>query len=105
MEGICNLVKFRSAQPKIIDLTEEARMPATLSEKAVRCKREQKDLYMFYYMQQKAGESTIIFCNSITCTKRVSSMLNFLKVKNYCLHSKMQQRARLKSLDRFKSNV
>lgn len=47
----------------------------------------------------------IIFCNSITCTMRVSSILSFLKIKNYCLHSKMQQRARLKSLDRFKQAV
>lgn len=32
-------------------------------------------------------------------------MLTFLKIRNYCLHSKMQQRARLKSLDRFKAAV
>ena len=47
----------------------------------------------------------IIFCNSITCTKRVSSMLDFMKIKNHVLHSKMQQRQRLKNLDRFKSAV
>lgn len=32
-------------------------------------------------------------------------MLDFLKVKNQCLHSKMQQKQRLKSLDRFKAAV
>ena len=86
-------------------MTEEARMPSTLIEKALRCKKEQKDLYMYYYLLKKQGESCIIFCNSITCTKRVSSILGFLKIKNFCLHSKMQQRARLKSLDRFKTGV
>ena len=105
LEGICNVVRFRSQQPKVIDLTSEERMPETLNELATRCKKEQKDLYMYYYLSKKVGESCIIFCNSITCTKRVSSVLNFLKVKNWCLHSKMQQKARLKSLDRFKIGV
>ena len=36
---------------------------------------------------------------------RLTNVLAFLKIKNYCLHSKMQQRQRLKSLDRFRSAV
>jgi ATP-dependent RNA helicase DDX24/MAK5 len=32
-------------------------------------------------------------------------MLTFLKVKSQCLHSKMQQKQRLKALDRFKAAV
>lgn len=32
-------------------------------------------------------------------------MLTFLKVKSQCLHSKMQQKQRLKALDRFKTAV
>jgi ATP-dependent RNA helicase DDX24/MAK5 len=83
------VVKFRSKTPKVINLTEQERLPASLIEKAIRCKNEEKDVYMFYYLQQKAGESTIIFCNSITCVMRVNSMLSFLKIKNFPLHSKM----------------
>lgn len=65
-------------------------MPETLIEKAIKCEQKEKDLYTYYFLKQKQGESTIIFSNSITCTKRVSSLLNFLKIKNNCLHSKMQ---------------
>ena len=50
MDELCKIVKFRSKNPKIIDLTEEERMPDTLIEKVVRCKKEEKDLYMFYYL-------------------------------------------------------
>ena len=82
MDDLCKIVRFRSKNPKIIDLTEEERMPDTLVEKVVRCKKEEKDLYMFYYLSSKIGESSIIFCNSITCTKRVSSILDFMKIKN-----------------------
>lgn len=51
IDGICKVVKFRSRLPMVIDLTEEDRMPATLVEKAFRCKRDEKDVYMFYYLQ------------------------------------------------------
>jgi ATP-dependent RNA helicase DDX24/MAK5 len=78
-------------------------MPETLKEFAIRCKKEEKDLYTYYYLKQNSGSPTIVFCNSITCVKRVSNLLTFLKIKNQCLHSKMQQRQRLKNLDRFKS--
>jgi len=50
LDDLCRILKFRSKQPKVIDLTEEARIPETLTEKVVRCKKEEKDLYMYYYM-------------------------------------------------------
>lgn len=71
----------------------------------VRCKLDEKDLYLYYYLQEKRGQSVIIFCNAITATRRLNSLLDFLKIKNQCLHSKMQQKQRLKSLDRFKKAV
>ena len=80
-------------------------MPETLQEQAVRCNYDEKDLYLYYYLQQKQGESVIIFCNAITATRRLNSMLDFLKIKNCCLHSKMQQKQRLKNLDKFKRGV
>jgi len=94
MEALCELLKFRSKNPKVIDLTEETqgKMPATLTEYAARCKNEEKDLYMYYFLQQKKGESIIIFCNAITATRRLNSLLDFLKIKNFVLHSKMQQK-------------
>jgi ATP-dependent RNA helicase DDX24/MAK5 len=105
MDMLCKALKFRSKFPKVIDLTEEDRMPDTLHEEAIRCKKEEKDLITYYYLKQNSGESTIIFCNSITCTMRVASLLSFLKIRNTCLHSKLQQRQRLKNLDRFKNQV
>lgn len=69
---------------------ESGQMPATLTEFGARCKVEEKDLYLYYYLQQKKGESLIIFCNAITATRRLTSLLDFLKIRNFCLHSKMQ---------------
>ena len=69
---------------------EEGNMPQSMQEYIVRCKVEEKDLYLYYYLMQKKGESIIIFCNAITATRRLNSLLDFLKIKNYPLHSKMQ---------------
>jgi superfamily II DNA/RNA helicase len=57
-------------------------MPETLREQIVRCKLEEKDLYLYYFLQEKKGESIIIFCNAITATRRLNSLLDFLKIKN-----------------------
>ena len=50
LDELCKILRFRSKNPKVIDLTEEDRMPDTLAEKVVRCKKEEKDLYMYYYL-------------------------------------------------------
>ena len=49
------MLKFRSKNPKIIDLTSDERMPDTLEERAIRCSIDEKDLYLYYYLQRKAG--------------------------------------------------
>ena len=99
LDQLCLTLKFKSRKPKVIDLTATEKMPSQLQETFVRCRDDEKDLYLLYFLQEHAGESTIVFANSITCVKRVSSVLTVLKIKNQCLHSKMQQKQRLKSLD------
>ncbi|CAI2387485.1 unnamed protein product [Moneuplotes crassus] len=105
LEEICKKLRFKQKKPKVINLTNETKMPSRLVEKYHRCTNDDKDLYTYYFLQNHMGESTIIFVNSITCIKRLSSMMNILQITHRCLHSKMQQRARLKHLDRFKRDV
>ena len=109
VEMLCKTLRFRSKNPKIVDLTDDdknQRMPDTLTERAIRCKNEEKDLYTYYFLKENKDSATIIFCNSITCVRRLTSLFSFLKVGNqWPLHSKMQQRQRLKNLDRFKTAV
>lgn len=84
---LCKTLKFRSKTPKVIDLTEaneegSQRMPDTLKELAIRCKKEEKDLHTYYFLRDHHDDATIIFCNSITCVRRLTSLLAFLKVPN-----------------------
>lgn len=53
LDALCETLKFRSKHPKVIDLTiddGEGSMPSTLSEYMVRCKNEEKDLYLYYFL-------------------------------------------------------
>eukprot|EP00466_Bigelowiella_natans_P001812 jgi/Bigna1/140579/aug1.57_g15287 len=46
----------------------------------------------------------VVFVNSIACLRRIVAILAILELKVYPLHAKMQQRQRLKYLDRFRKD-
>ncbi len=94
-------IGFRG-KPLIINMTEGQRLPDELHEFYAHCDKDDKDLYLAYYLRETGKESVIIFCNSITCCKRLQSLLKTMKYAAYCLHSKMEQGQRLKSLDKFR---
>lgn len=55
LDLLCKRLKFRSKNPKVIDTTEEETggkrmMPETLNEQVVRCKIDEKDLFMYYFI-------------------------------------------------------
>lgn len=89
--------------PKVIDITKGIGISETLSECRISCSLEEKDFYVYYFLSKYEGK-TLIFCNSIGCVKRLSTLLSLLDCKAYPLHSLMQQRQRLKNLDRFKES-
>jgi superfamily II DNA/RNA helicase len=105
LEQICKKLRFKQKCPKVINLTNELKMPDLLVETYHRCQTVDKDLYSFYFLQNHSNESTIVFANSITCVKRLSSLLTVLNLPHNVLHSKMQQRQRLKNFERFKRDV
>jgi hypothetical protein len=53
LDALCETLKFRSKHPKVIDLTIEEKssgLSDTLTEYMVRCKNEEKDLYLYYFL-------------------------------------------------------
>lgn len=89
-------------KPVIINLTRESKLPDELHEFYIHCNKDEKDLYLLYYLRETQEESVIVFCNSISCCKRLQSLLKMLKYRISCLHSKMEQGQRLKNMDKFK---
>ena len=76
------------------------RLPATLRLLQLRCIEAHKAAHLYYFYTQNPGR-TLIFCNAISVVQSLTDLLNMLKVPAFPLHGKMQQRQRLKNLDRF----
>lgn len=61
---------------------------------------DEKDYYLYYILINFPGR-TIVFCNSIDCVKRTVSVLNHLNISTIPLHGHMEQKQRLKNVERF----
>ena len=88
------------SQPKVVDVTKSSGTATNLTECRIICELEQKDLYLYYFLQQHPGR-TIVFCNSIDCVKRLGQLFALLDCQPRPLHAQMNQRQRLKNLEKF----
>ncbi|CAO2831964.1 unnamed protein product [Amaranthus hypochondriacus] len=88
----------------IVDLTNESIMARNLVESFLECSEEDKDAYLYYILCVHGQGQTIVFCSSITALRHITALLRTLQISVSVLHGEMQQRARLKALDRFRVN-
>uniref|UniRef100_A0A182LW13 ATP-dependent RNA helicase n=1 Tax=Anopheles culicifacies TaxID=139723 RepID=A0A182LW13_9DIPT len=89
--------------PKIVDLTQDHGTARTLTQSRILCKADHKDFYLYYFLERHPGR-TLVFCNSIDCVKRLVSLFDYLDCQPLSLFGSMQQRQRLKNLERFTAN-
>ncbi|CAB4017426.1 ATP-dependent RNA helicase ddx24-like [Paramuricea clavata] len=87
---------------KVIDLTRKGLTVESLTESKLMCSVQDKDVYLYYFLK-KYPKRTLVFVNTIDTLRRLLSILNLLKLSPLALHAGIQQRQRLKNLDRFKS--
>ncbi|KAJ8763914.1 hypothetical protein K2173_003696 [Erythroxylum novogranatense] len=87
----------------IIDLTKASILADKLAESFVECTEEDKDAYLYYILSVHGQGRTIVFCTSIAALRHISAILRILGINVWTLHAQMQQRARLKAIDRFRS--
>jgi len=99
---VSKLVGFQRPR-KVIDLTTKKVMVSTLDEAVIHCLTEEKEYYLYYFAQKHPGR-TLVFCNSISCIRRLVPILAMLNVPVWGLHASMQQRQRLKNLERFRNS-
>eukprot|EP01060_Flectonema_neradi_P002645 TRINITY_DN1167_c5_g1_i1.p1 TRINITY_DN1167_c5_g1~~TRINITY_DN1167_c5_g1_i1.p1 ORF type:complete len:824 (+),score=166.14 TRINITY_DN1167_c5_g1_i1:138-2474(+) len=85
------------------DNTKQQDLANRLQEMVVHCLDTEKDLTTYYFLSKNKGR-TIVFVNAISSLRRLCSLLTLLNVKVYPLHSEMQQRQRLKNLDRLRAD-
>lgn len=93
-----------SSKPKVVDLTRKLGTAESLCESRIVCPSvEEKDSRLYYFLLAHPGR-TLVFCNSIDSVRRLVSVLELLQRCPLPLHASMQQRQRLKNLDRFRNN-
>ncbi|KLO11285.1 DEAD-domain-containing protein [Schizopora paradoxa] len=93
---------FRDPDPEIIDFSPKGGVVSTLKESRIDCVTKDKDVYLYYFLLRYTGRS-LVFLSAIDGIRRLLPLLELLQVKAFPLHSQLQQRQRLKNLDRFKS--
>ena len=91
-----------SNKPKIFDLTKGRNMMAQkLVEQRMNCQADEKDLYLYYFLKTHPGR-TIIFANSKEIIKKINSLMTVLHFSPIRLCADMDQKLRLKNVERFK---
>lgn len=102
LEKLADKITFQqNAAPCIVDLSSTHQVAATLDEVKAECVTEDKDYLVYYFLLLYPGK-TLIFVNSISCLRRLTNLLTVLKLPALALHAEMQQKARIKALERFK---
>ena len=74
-----------------------------VEEACLQCSDVARDEFLYYILAQHPGR-TLVFVNAISAVRRVAAMLKLLGLPAQALHASMQQRQRLKALDRFKAD-
>ncbi|ORX50228.1 P-loop containing nucleoside triphosphate hydrolase protein [Hesseltinella vesiculosa] len=103
MADLIDSIEFQDPNPIKIDVTTEKKVASKLMEAKIDCLKTEKDLYVYYFVTRYPGR-TILFVNSIDAIRRLVPVFRLLNVEVLGLHAQMQQRQRLKNLDRFKAN-
>ncbi|KAL6903525.1 hypothetical protein ACP4OV_004338 [Aristida adscensionis] len=89
---------------EIVDLTKASILPEKLEESFIECSDDDKDAYLYYILSVHGQGRTIIFCTSIAALRHISSILRILGINVLTNHAQMQQRARMKAVDRFRGS-
>lgn len=90
---------FGMKKPKVVDITRNTGVAQSLVESRIMCAIEEKDFYLYYILLNFSGR-TIVFCNSIDCVRRNVSVLNHLNISPIFLHGRMEQKQRLRNLEK-----
>ncbi|CBX96300.1 ATP-dependent RNA helicase [Plenodomus lingam] len=102
MEYLLKKLKFREEKPKFIDANPNSQMANKLKEGLIECAGPEKDLYLYSLLMFYSKKRALVFTNSISAVRRLTPYLCNLDLPALPLHSNMAQKARLRSIERFK---
>ncbi|GAB1315870.1 ATP-dependent RNA helicase [Madurella fahalii] len=104
LEYLLKKLNFREARPKFIDTNPVSQMAENLKEGIIHCGDLEKDLYLYAVLLLQSTRRALVFTNSINTVRRLTPFLQNLNLPAFALHSDMEQKARLRSIERFKAD-
>uniref|UniRef100_A0A5S6R501 RNA helicase n=1 Tax=Trichuris muris TaxID=70415 RepID=A0A5S6R501_TRIMR len=100
IDNLISLLGLRKRR-QLVDLTAKSGLASTLTASCLFCSSlERKDVYVYYFLTKYPGR-TLIFANSISCVRRLRSLLSKLNVKAFGLHAELDQKKRFSNLEKF----
>ncbi|KAJ1553719.1 hypothetical protein HK405_007111, partial [Cladochytrium tenue] len=113
-----SLVKRLGLNPDSVAVADASNtniLPETLSEVRVECLNEDKEAVLWYLLAKYGGfgaggptgeaSRTIVFVNSIDSARKLASVLVCVGVPAVAIHADMQQRQRLRNLEKFRDGA
>lgn len=104
MAYLLKKLNFRN-QPRFIDINPTAPMAENLKEALLEIPTgTEKDLYLYATLllhRPFPQTRTLVFVNSISAVRRLVPFLKYLNLEALALHSQMEQKARLRAIERF----
>ncbi|PSC76969.1 DEAD-box ATP-dependent RNA helicase 13 [Micractinium conductrix] len=101
LDVLMDNIPFRG-KPKIVDLTSDRKLADRIEEACIECGEAERDEALYCLLAKHPGR-TIVFVNAISSVRRLGAILKLLGLPAQALHAGMQQKQRLKALDRFKA--
>ncbi|KAG7286226.1 ATP-dependent RNA helicase [Staphylotrichum longicolle] len=103
LEYLLKKLNFREERPKFVDTNPVSQMAENLKEGLIQCGDLEKDLYLYAVLLLQPTRRALVFTNSINTVRRLTPFLQNLNLPAFALHSDMEQKARLRSIERFKA--
>jgi superfamily II DNA/RNA helicase len=100
LDDIIQRLELNDKDPAIVDITTTSAVASRLVEAKIDCLQKEKDLFLYYFVTRYPGR-TIVFVNSIDAIRRLVPISKLLGLEVIGLHAQMQQKQRLKNLDRY----
>lgn len=78
-------------------------LPPGLALAQIKCVEEERDQWLYYFLLRYPGR-TLIFVNTISMVRSLTALLTELQLPVSAIHAQMQQKQRLRNLERFKKD-
>lgn len=99
---VLNNLGFSGSELYVIDVSPDRVVNAAVLERWNRVMTEADKTHLLLYILLRFTCPTMVFVHSIMFAKKITSALQAIGLPAWCLHANMQQRQRLKNLDRLR---